>query len=204
MSEATGGRHLDAMDIAAFVNGNVDAATRARVLAHVNDCPECRDEIMEASHIASKLPSRGRWQVPLTAFAIAAALLIMLLPKAGTRAPSEPVRGGPAASPSLRGSPAPTDTTGVPTALTPRDRVDHVDRLVWSAASGALRYRARLYEEGGVVIWSATTVDTVVLLPDSVRLGPRRTYFWKVEANPDGQHAASSDLVSFTVLGSRR
>jgi hypothetical protein len=206
VSEVAGAGHLDAMDIAAFANNTLDAPTRGRVVEHLNVCRECRNEVMDASRIASTLAARGRWWTPVTGFAIAAALLlVVLLPKAGRRAPSEPLNRAPSpAVPVLRGGTAAGDTAGAPTPVTPREVVDRADRLVWSAVAGALRYRVRLYDDNSNVLWSSTTEDTVALLPDSVRLRPRLTYFWKVEANMDWQRWISSDLVAFTVSGPRR
>jgi hypothetical protein len=187
--------HLDAIDIAAFVNGSLDAPTRARVVEHLNLCEECRDEVMDASRIASTLPARRRWLAPVTGFAIAASLLVFLfLPRVGKRAMSPVVQV-------LRGDNAAGDSARVPTLVTPRDAVDRADRMVWSRVAGALSYRVRLYDDSSHVLWNDITKDTVAVLPDSVRLRPRVTYFWTVDANTDFQHRASSDLVAFTVKG---
>lgn len=206
MSDVAGARHLDAMEIAAFVSATLDASTRARVAEHLNLCRECRDEVMDASRITSTLPARRHWWAPVTGFAVAAALLlVVLLPKTGTRAPSEPLDRAPSAVPPvLRGGTAPGDTARVPTPVAPRDIVDRADRLVWSAVTAALRYRVRLYDDNSDVMWSATTKDTVAFLPDSISLRSQVTYFWRVEANTDWQRWVSSDLIAFSVSGVRR
>ena len=192
MSELPDVGHLDAMETAAFVNGSLDAPTRARVVEHLSSCEECRNEVMDASRIASTLPARRRWWAPVTGVAIAASLLLLLfLPK---RATSPEVHV-------LRGDNAAADSARVPTLVTPRDAVDRADRMVWSRVAGALSYRVRLYDDNSRVLWSDLTKDTVAVLPDSVRLRPRVTYFWTVEANTGFQHRASSDLVAFTVTG---
>ena len=205
MSDVAGARHLDAMEIAAFVSSTLDASTRARVAEHLNLCRDCRDEVMDASRVASTVPARRHWWAPVTGFAVAAALLlVVLLPERGTRAPSEPLDRAPSAVPPvLRGATA-GDAGRVPTPVMPRDRVDRADRLVWSAVTGALSYRVRLYDDDSNVLWSTTITDTVALLPDSVRLRPQVRYFWTVEANTDWQRWVSSALVEFSVSGLRR
>jgi hypothetical protein len=203
VSEASGVSHLQAIDIAAFVNGTVDAPTRSRVVAHLNVCRECRDEIMDASQIASTLPARRHWRLPVTGFAIAAGLLlIVILPKVGKRGASESFKRAPSAvGPVLRRDTGTGDTVRVPTPVTPRETVDRVDRMVWSTVAGALRYRVRLYDDNSDVLWSAITTDTVAYLPNSIRLRRRRTYFWNVEASMDWERWISSELVAFTLSG---
>jgi hypothetical protein len=195
VSELPDAGHLDAVETAAFVNGSLDAPARAGVVEHLNSCEECRDEVMDASRIASTLPARHRWWAPVTGVAIAASLLVFLfLPRVGTRATSPEVHV-------LRGDNAAADSARVPTLVTPRDAVDRADRMVWSRVAGALSYRVRLFDDNSRVLWSDLTKDTVAVLPDSVRLRPRLTYFWTVDANTGFQHRASSDLVAFTITG---
>jgi hypothetical protein len=79
-----------------------------------------------------------------------------------------------------------------------------VDRLIWSSVPGAERYRLRLYDREGSVLWTIETADTSVALPDSVRLRPRVPYFWRVEAQAEWMRWAASDLVSFQLVGLER
>jgi len=124
--------------------------------------------------------------------AAAVAFVLLLLPSGGDDGPS----------PGLRGR---TDTsTHALLLITPRGSVDHVDRLVWSSMPRIERYRLRLYDDQGDVLWSLETPDTVVMLPDSVRLSRRVTYFWKVEAQTEWRRWVTSDLVQFQLTGSGR
>jgi hypothetical protein len=49
-----------------------------------------------------------------------------------------------------------------------------------------------LQESDGRVAWSSTVTDTAVVLPDSVVVGPGRSWFWYVDAMlPDGRTRSS-------------
>lgn len=75
--------------LAAFVDGRLDPAARARVIEHVSECSACRDVILLASEIAAETetgnPSTGmalrlfRWPGSVAVLAAAAALVIVLL-----------------------------------------------------------------------------------------------------------------------------
>jgi hypothetical protein len=92
--------------------------------------------------------------------------------------------------------------TVAPRPISPRATVTRVDRLVWSSVPHAERYRLRLYDDQGSVVWRFETTDTFALFPDSVGLSPRGQYFWRVEAQTEWQRWAASDLVEFRVSGS--
>ncbi|MEA2328397.1 MAG: hypothetical protein QOE68_3356, partial [Thermoanaerobaculia bacterium] len=78
--------------LAAFVEGSVDARTRARVLAHIENCTECMAVVLSANaHLdeerrgVSARTSRRWW------LAIAAALLITIVAMPLLRRKSEPL-----------------------------------------------------------------------------------------------------------------
>jgi hypothetical protein len=56
-----------------------------------------------------------------------------------------------------------------------------------------------LYDAEGSVAWRATTVDSIISLPDSVALQADRPYLWKVEARVGWDVWESSDLIEFRV-----
>lgn len=198
---------LDELVLADFVEGRLDPQTRAPVVAHLLTCARCRSvvratgRLLADSAVARELPSpkwapagRGwrRWSLPL-GVAAAAALLVILWPEGG---------GDRGPTPGLR---EPTDTgTVAPVPIAPRASVARVDRLVWSSVARAERYRLRLYDNEGGVLWTLETSDTLVVLPDSVVLAPRVTYFWKVEAQMEWRRWAASDLVEFRLVGPSR
>lgn len=198
---------LDELTIADFVEGRLDPQTRAPVVAHLLTCARCRSVVRATGRlladpaVARELPSpkwapagRGwrRWSLPL-GIAAAAAVLVLLWPRSADDTGS---------TPGLR---EPTDTgTVAPVPIAPRASVARVDRLVWSSVARAERYRLRLYDNEGGVLWTLETSDTLVVLPDSVVLAPRVTYFWKVEAQTEWRRWAASDLVEFRLVGPSR
>jgi len=190
---------LDELVVADFVDGRLGADTRGPVVAHLLSCARCRAVVTATSRLSAETivtdqtPARRwrRWSIPL-GLAAAAALVLLLVP-----------RGGDDSSPpALR---EPTDTSiHAPTPITPRGSVERVDRLLWSSIPGVERYRMRVYNDEGDVLWTAETADTMVMLPDSVELSPRATYFWKVEAQTEWRRWVASDLVEFRLGGPSR
>jgi hypothetical protein len=208
---------LDDETVAALAGGTVDAAARARALAHLAVCPRCRHAVASVARALAdpavsreiaradtaggrrnvRAPARRgwprwrRWSLPL-GLATAAAVALLLVPR----------RGDDGSMPGLR------DTTltaaGAPVPVGPRASVARVNRFVWSGVPRATQYHLRLYDAEGAVLWTLETSDTVVALPDSVKLVPGVTYFWKVEAQTDWQRWAASELVEFRVAGGSR
>jgi len=189
---------LDELVVADFVEGRLDAEARAPVVAHLLTCARCRALVKATARAAAQIPpgaeGRGRawrrWTVPL-GVAAAAAVLVVLLPR----------RGGDGSTPSLR---EPTLTSAVaPVPIFPRAAVAYVERLVWSSVPHAERYRMRLFDDQGTVVWQSQTTDTIAALPAAVTLSPGASYFWRVEAETEWRRWAASDLVEFRVVGQR-
>ena len=181
--------------IADFVDGRLRPQDRAPVVTHLLTCARCRALIKATSDLTTSapgLPSQTRpgwqrWSLPV-GLAAAAALALLLLPRARD-----------AESPGLR-EPSVTSTIApVPLTPPPGASVARVDRLVWTSVPGAERYRVRLYDGEGSVLWMLEIGDTIAVLPDSVRLQPRVSYFWRVEAQAEWMRWAASDLASFRI-----
>jgi len=191
---------LEESAIADFAEGRLDARARAPVVAHLVNCARCRSVVRAAGGAltdvavtteVARRPGR-RWSLPL-GIAAAAAVALLLWPR-GT--------DDTGVTPGLR---EPADTGSLaPLPIAPRGPVERVDRLLWSSMPGVVRYRMRLYNEEGDLLWTAETADTLVMLPDSVGLSPRATYFWKVEAQIEWRRWAASDLVEFRLGGPSR
>jgi hypothetical protein len=187
---------LDELAIADFVEGRLAPAARASVVTHLLTCARCRSVVRAAGRLLSDTAVAPqterrwrRWSVPLGMAAAAAALLLALWPR------STDDTGSP---PGLR---EPTDTSTVaPVPIAPRASVARVDQFVWSSVPRAERYRLRLYDDEGEILWNAETLDTLVALPDSIALATRVTYFWKVEAQTEWKRWATSDLVEFRLV----
>ena len=197
---------LDELTIADFVAGRLGTETRAPVVAHLLSCARCRSVVQAAGRLladptlapelsgAARAPAGRlwrRWSLPL-GLAAAAALALLFVSRGGDDD----------STPSLRDT---TLTTAVaPMPVAPRASVARVHRFVWSGVPRAVRYRLRLYDAEGAVLWTLETSDTAVALVGSVKLVPRGRYFWKVEAQTEWRRWTASDLVEFTVGGPSR
>jgi len=190
---------LDEVVVAAFVEGQLDAGAQGRAVAHLLSCARCRSVVKATTRLTSETtvteqtPAHRwrRWSIPL-GLAAAAALVLLLVPRGGDDN----------SSPGLR---QPTDTSiHAPTPIAPRGPVNRVDRLVWSSVPRSERYRIRLYNDEGDVLWARETADTMLTLPNALALSPGATYFWKVEAQTEWKRWASSNLAEFRVVGPSR
>lgn len=180
-------RHLEANEIAAYVDGAVAGVQRAAIQAHLAACADCRAEVAEVLPIVRTLPRAPR--LPRRVWIPAAAAAALALLWAGPRALREPT------VPEHREETV--TMTVAPRPLAPVGAVDSATALVWSSVHSADRYRARLFDSDGTVIWEHETGDTVAALPRSVALRARLPYYWKVEAHTGFDRWAASDLVEF-------
>jgi hypothetical protein len=195
---------LDELTVADFVDGRLGTETRGAVVTHLLTCARCRSvvratgRLLAAAALAPELSGAGdapagrrwrRWWLPL-GLAAAAAFVLLFLPR----------RSDDGLVPGLR------DTTltnaRAPMPVAPRASVARVNRFVWSSVRGAARYRLRLYDGEGAVLWTRETGDTTLALPDSVMILPRVAYFWKVDAQTEWLRWVPSDLVEFRLVGS--
>ena len=191
---------LDELVLADFVDGRLTAEARVPVIAHLLTCARCRGVVKATQSLAAETarvaqaPAHRwrRWSVPV-GLAAAAALVLLLVQRSG----DEPESG-------LREPTVTSTIAPVPIVPAPGASVTRVDRLIWSSVPGAERYRLRLYDREGSVLWTIESADTSVALPDSVSLRPRVPYFWRVEAQAEWMRWAASDLVSFQLGGLER
>jgi len=190
---------LDELVVADFVDGRLDAGARDRAVAHLLSCARCRSVVKATSRLVVETtvmdqarPHRWRrWSIAL-GLAAAAAVVLLLLPRGGDES----------SAPGLR---EPTDTsTHAPRPIAPRGAVNRVDRLVWSSVPRSDRYRIRLYNDEGDVLWAGETADTMLTLPNALALSSGATYFWKVEAQTEWRRWAASDLMEFRLGGPSR
>jgi hypothetical protein len=194
---------LEEAVIAGFVEGRLTPEERSPVVAHLLTCARCRatvaaigrllaDEAVAKAMPGGTAPRWKHWSLPL-GLAAAATVVFLVWPRGA--AVVEPVPG--LRDSVIAGAPSPT-------AFAPRGSVSSVDRFVWSSVPDVDRYRLRLYNDQGALVWMAEGPDTALSLPDSVRLSAPATYFWKVEAQTDWQRWAGSDLVEFRLVEQKR
>jgi hypothetical protein len=180
--------HLDPMDVASYIDGRMNPAARAKLEAHIIDCESCRREIRDVDGIRRSAPaSRSRVLLPLGALAAAAVALIVLLPAREVFTPEGTHR-----------DPAVTATVA-PKAIEPLGGVSAVKRMTWSSVPEANRYRVRIFDAQGAVIWEAEQADTTVGMPAGVRLVPGEKYFWSVSAKTGWGRSVESPLTEFVI-----
>ena len=190
---------LDAHTVAALADGTLDAASRARALTHVATCVHCRRAVASVAEAlldgpitheieiveGRRHPGRHLFRI---AVPLAAAAIVLLLVWSPARDNASAHRGDQAAA-----------AGSVPVLLGPIGTVARASQLRWSSVAGADRYRMTLFNAQGVVVYETQVSDTLVVLPDSVRLVPGQPYLWKVEARTGWDRWLASELVEFTI-----
>jgi hypothetical protein len=186
---------LDEFAVAGLVDGRLGPGSREPVVAHLLECARCRSLVTETAGamadpvLAGTIAAAGRGPAGrrrlrnLSGLAAAAVVVLLLWPK------------GTAVEPELR-EPALTMTVA-PAPIAPRALVPGVNEFSWGSVPRALRYRLRLYDREGTVLWRAETRDTSIVLPDTVALVARVPYFWRVEAQIDWRRWTAADMVEF-------
>src|SRR2546428_172706 len=164
--------HLEAGEVAAYIDRRLAPAERDRVEKHLSACHECRGEVIEVAHVARTLPRRRRWHWLAPAVAAAAVILFIVATSKGIQqfTPDTGHRGEQGTAPVA------------PVPVAPAGPVATVDTLLWSSVPHTNRYRVRLFDADGAMIWQTQTRDTAVALPTSVRVNPGVPYYWRAEA----------------------
>lgn len=114
---------------------------------------------------------------------------VLLRGRADDRAATSPLRE---ARPAL--APA-----GAPKPIAPIGAVSAANRLLWSSAPRARRYRLRLYRADGSVLLAKETPDTTLDI-SSIRLARGESYSWRVDAETAAQRWTASELVDFHIV----
>lgn len=188
--------HLSSEDLAAYLDGEADRETKARVRTHLADCDECRSEMTELTSSLWSQRRRRTWTVGVpTAAAAAVAALLLVGPFAhrGEDASLNRLRGGNTGElEAVREIPIRNPEPGI--AVSP-GQVE----FSWAEVGADATYRLTLTDEGGDPLWTIETQQSTVALPDDVELDPGQRYLWFVDALlADGTHATTG-VESFTV-----
>jgi anti-sigma factor RsiW len=180
-------QHLTAGQLAAYLDDALGPAERLTVEGHLDECVECREELVAVAKITAPemTPARSgfrtrRWWVP-AAVAAGVGALTLFRPTAPTPPATLERPGG--ASESMPRVTVVAPSGGV--SASGRDLV-----FTWRALA-ADTYRLTLLTETGELVWTLDSADTVAALPSSLVLTAGASYFWRVEAIADGISASS-------------
>lgn len=190
---------LSAEVIGGLADGTLDVDAQRRALEHLATCASCRRAVASVAKALADGPitheieviegRAGKWWRHRTfriALPLAAAATVLVLLRSPVNERESPHRAGSQQSP-------------VPSPIAPSGTVAGVDRLQWSSVSGADRYRVTLFSAHGSVVYESEIGDTIVPVPDSVRLVAGTPYLWKVEARIGFDRWTGSELVTFTI-----
>lgn len=187
-------RHLEADEVAAYVDGAVAGDERQRIQAHLATCADCRQEMHEILGVVRALPAKppSRRRIWLPAAAAAVIAIVLAWPR---RHEDSLTSGGEHRQGAVT-------TTIAPRPLTPVGSAVRGDTLIWSSVPGADVYAIRLFGASSL-LWEGQTSDTVAALPATVGIRAGATYYWKVEARTGFGRWAASDLVEFIAPNGR-
>jgi hypothetical protein len=203
---------LDEMTVAHVAEQGLNLATHSELVLHLASCVRCREQVASVSrvlrssvvaaeigHLATSraAPSTRRWGVAGAggAMAIAAALILMIA-SSGDRA-GVPRQVASGSSPEAHREPS-LATTAAPYLIAPTGKAA-ADTFRWSAVPHADRYRVKVFDRHGAVMWEAEASDTVIVPPLSIALPAGATFLWKVEARTGWDRWVASELVEFSV-----
>jgi hypothetical protein len=167
--------HPSSEAIADFINGRLSPQTRSTVESHFAECRTCRQQVVSARRMLDTYRKRRPLRFAMPAAAVALVLIIFVPRMISRTRASDAFRG--------RGE---SSIEGFPrfTIVAPRDGDSIVARqlmFVWRNQPRRPLFRLTL-TDGAREVWSVSTPDTSVQLPDSVRLAPARSYSWYVDA----------------------
>lgn len=180
------GAHLTDIEVAAYIDKKLPPEQRERIEDHLAGCPDCRKQVLETRELLERM---RRPKKLLVGGALAAAVAVVLL----IVRPTPPDANEPPRLRNVAGA-APL-AAYAPIGSTRRAGL----RLVWSAAPGAETYRFTVSRADGIPVWTSSTVDTVAIIPDSVRLQPGVRYFWVVDGLLSDGSTRSTGLREFEV-----
>lgn len=164
--------HIEANVLAAFVDGRLGTADAAPVEAHLDECADCRRELIAVGRLLSTRSRRWSWSAGVLLAAAAVLLLMVGRPDGQRDTDGSPIRGGGHPDLPTPATIAPADGATLPGgAMT----------FVWHGVSGSAVYRLTLTDERGDVVWTTESTDTSVALAPAVRLLGAHGYYWSVD-----------------------
>lgn len=185
-------QHLSPEEIAAYLGGQVTDARRGEMEAHLADCDACRSDLIQASELAEADGGQSRWilrLVPVLAAAILAAIIFLPSTPSSNLQESE-----------LRLREGGSEAISTITVVEPEfgETVSTSGMVFrWNAAGHEAFYELTLASMVGTVLWTASSSDTIVTLPETIRLQEGESYFWYVDALLPGAQTATTGIQEF-------
>jgi putative zinc finger protein len=183
--------HLSGEEVAAYLDRAVSESARARIEAHLDECDSCRDEVVDVWRLLRRRSATRRWLGGVGIAAAAAAVVLTVQAGGLGWLPGSTYREDPGTS------------TASPMPIAPLGTVPGVHVMTWTSVPRADRYRVRLFDAGGAVLWETVIPDTSTAVPPTVVLTPAVAYYWKVEARTGFDRWAASELMRFTIASPR-
>lgn len=195
-----GAGHLDAKEVAAYVDGTLPVEQRPKLESHLADCDPCREDVVAVRRSVRGAHRRaGRRLIPLAVAAGLAGILAVGILSRGTERADETVyREGTAAL--QEGSPLIEVVQPKSGGTLYRDAA----RFTWRPVEPDVFYRFTLTDTVGDVLWRGETRDTTLTLASEVALRPGDEYFWYVDTLLESGASATTDIVGFRVAPDAR
>ncbi|UCG76283.1 MAG: zf-HC2 domain-containing protein [Gemmatimonadota bacterium] len=183
-----------------YVARTLSAGELEEFESHLIECPRCQEEVRLAVAVrhavgqagaSREIESARRFRVLRIAagagLAAAAALVVALATPELRRELAGELHRAPAA-------------TAEEQPIAPRGVVAALDTARWHPLPGAERYRVRVFDAVGEVLWEGETTDTVLHVAGLESLRSEAPYYWQVETRLGWNRWEQSELVEFRLL----
>lgn len=197
MSDDSGtAAHITSGELAAYLDGRLQATARGQLERHLADCAECRAELVEArslldsANVHSARSRAVRVRHPGAWLAVAGIVAIAFLPLV-----RQVVRSRDVSSAERAARPAQAAIE----VLSPlNQRVDVAAAVfVWRPVAGASTYRLTVTDSSGTPLLTVVTSDTVHIGSD-IALHRGGSYLWYVDGLTNDGRAVTSGIQSFS------
>src|SRR5687768_5904874 len=168
-------------DILAVVERRGSEEHRATILNRLLATADGRRELdLVRAAVRASRPRRSlSFRIPL---AIAATLAVALFGRAVLRdEPGDTIRSDAGTSAAISLLAPPEDLV-----------LSDSTRFTWTRVPAATSYQPELIDDSGIVVWTQSTPDTSLSLPNNIDLTPGRTYRWRVVARTEAGEVSSA------------
>lgn len=183
-------QHLTSDDVAAYLNSRWDGSDRGRIEAHLSECDACRAEVLEVQTMVRSAPRSRSSKLPVLGLlgAAAALLFIAVAPWRHDQRGAVDVVAERSVVPDAARDSVSIVSPAIDAAVTRTSMA-----VTWRRGPSDAQFTVTLLNTRGDILWSKTTRDTVVSVPDSVAMAPSGTYIVYVDAlRVDGTSARSA------------